>query len=154
MDADLQAQLIPPLEPAPILWWPPAPGWWLLGGSLLLLALLLPWLLRQARRHKRRRHRLSWQVLADIPTQLPDTQWLAAVNTRLKQLLKQRGDEAATRLYGEAWLDYLCSRNPQVQRSALQPLAADLYRPQVQLSAAQREALLRELRRWIRYDDV
>lgn len=155
MDASsLQAQLIPAQQPAPITWWPPAPGWWVLVISLLLLALLLPWLLRQARRHKRRRHRHSWQVLADIPAQLPDAQWLAAINIRLKQLLKQRGDEAATRLFGEAWLDYLCSRNPQARRDALQPLAADLYRPQLQLSAEQRQALLKELRRWIRHDDV
>lgn len=154
MEPTLQAQLTHPAMPPPIPWWPPAPGWWLLVIGVLLIALLLPWLLRYARRRQRRQQRRSWRVMADVPTDLPDALWLAAINTRIKQLLKQRGDVAATRLFGEAWLDYLCSRYPGTERQALQPLAADLYRPQVELSQAQRQALLAELRRWVRHHDV
>jgi len=154
MEQTLQAQLTHPAAPPPIPWWPPAPGWWLLAIALLLLALILPWAVRQVRRRQRRQRRPGWRVLADVPANLPDALWLAAINTRLKQLLKQRGEIAATRLFGEAWLDYLCQRYPQAQRQALQPLAADLYRPQVELSPAQRQALVSELRRWMRHHDV
>lgn len=150
----LQQQLIAPATPAPVSWWPPAPGWWIVLAGLLILLLLLPLLLRQARRHRKRRLRRSLRLFTDLPPELSDSHWLAEINTRLKQLLKQRGEETATRLFGEAWLDYLCSRHPQARREALQPLAADLYRPQLQLSKAQRQALLQELRLWVRHDDV
>lgn len=149
----LQQQLTAPLMPPPISWWPPAPGWWALLVMLLLSLLLLPWLLRRSRRNRRRGHGRR-NILADIPSGLSDSQWLAQVNIRLKQVLKQRGEEHATRLFGEAWLDYLCSRSPGSQRQALQPLAADLYHPQTSLSDEQREALLRELHRWIRHEHV
>ncbi|MEJ6656648.1 MAG: DUF4381 family protein [Pseudomonas sp.] len=154
MEESLYAQLTHPASPPAVPWWPPAIGWWLLGGTLLLLALLLPWLLSYVRRRKRRLNRRSRQMLSDIPATLPDAQWLAAINISIKQRLKQRGDDAATRLFGEAWLDFLCSRSPDAQRLALQPLAADLYRPHVELSQAQRQALLAEVRRWMRHDDV
>lgn len=149
----LQQQLIGPAEPAPISWWPPAPGWWIVAISLLLLLLLLPWLQAQARRRRQRRVKRGMHALADIPAGLPDNQWLAEINIRLKQLLKQRGDEAATRLHGQAWLDYLCTRQPAA-RQALQPLAADLYRPHTHLSEAERRALLKALRHWMRHDHV
>lgn len=150
----LHQQLIAPATPAPISWWPPAPGWWLLLATLILLGLLLPLLLRRTRRRKERRRRHRVRLLANLPAELSDSHWLAEINTRLKQSLKQRGDGSATLLYGEAWLDYLCSRYPDARRDALQPLAADLYRPELKLSDAQRQALLRELRRWMRRDDV
>lgn len=150
----LHQQLILPSSPAPISWWPPAPGWWVMLASLILLGLLLPLLLRQSRRRSKRRLKRGLRPFADLPADLSDSHWLAEINTRLKQQLKQRGDAAATRLFGEAWLDYLCSRYPNAQRDALQPLAADLYRPQLELSEAQRQALLRELHQWIRHDDV
>lgn len=150
----LHEQLIAPAAPPPIGWWPPAPGWWVLAATVVLLFLLLPWLQRQRRQHKKRRRQQGMQTLADIPAELADSQWLAEINIRLKQLLKQRGDEAATRLFGEAWLDYLCSRHPRIRRDALRPLAADLYRRQPALSDAQRQALLRELHRWMRHEHV
>src|SRR5690554_7499347 len=78
-------------------------------------------------------------LFSSIPPGLSDSHWLAEVNTRIKQLLKQRGEDSATRLFGEAWLDYLCSRYPSARRSALRPLAADLYRPQVQLGEEKRD---------------
>lgn len=154
IEQELHAQLIPPTAPPPVSWWPPAPGWWALGGLLLLLLFLLPWLVHYFRRHKLRKRRKARQVLAEIPAQLPDSQWLAAVNVRIKQFLLQRGEEAATRLYGNAWLDYLCDHYPAPKRSALQPLADDLYRPAPDLSEEQRRSLLRELRRWMRHNDV
>ncbi|SDS09084.1 protein of unknown function [Halopseudomonas litoralis] len=154
MEESLYAQLTHPASPPAISWWPPAPGWWVLGCALLLVMLLLPWLLRYARRRKRRLNRRTRQMLADVPAALPDAQWLAAINISIKQRLKLRGDEAATRLFGEAWLDFLCSRSPKARRDILQPLAADLYRPDVELTQAQRQALLTELRRWMRHDDV
>lgn len=154
MIEQLHQQLIQPVAPPPISWWPPAPGWWVLALSLLLLLLLLPWLRRQGRRRRRRRVQQHMSLFSSIPPDLSDSRWLAEVNTRIKQLLKQRGEDSATRLFGEAWLDYLCSRYPRARRSALQPLAADLYRPQVQLGEERREALLHELRQWMRHDDV
>ena len=150
----LHEQLIAPSAPPPIDWWPPAPGWWVVAATLLLLLLLLPWLQRQSRQHKKRRRQQGMHTLDAIPAELTDSHWLAEINIRLKQRLKQRGDEAATRLFGEAWLDYLCSRHPDIRREALQPLAADLYRPQLELSDVQRQALLRELHRWMRHEHV
>lgn len=154
MEEALHQQLMLPTAPPPVSWWPPAPGWWIVLISLLLLLLLLPWLRRQTRRHKKRRLQQGMRLFADLPAELSDSHWLAEINTRLKQLLKQRGDEAATRLFGEAWLDYLCSRHPPIRRDVIQPLAADLYRPQLELSGAQRQALLRELQRWMRHEHV
>lgn len=148
----LHQQLLPPSAPAPISWWPPAPGWWFLLASLILLGFLLPLLLRQVRRRRKRRLQHTLQLFADLPAELNDSHWLAEINTRIKQRFKQRGDSAATLLFGEAWLDYLCSRYPDARRDALQPLAADLYRPQPELGTEQRQALLNELRRWMRHD--
>ena len=153
-EQELQAQLLHPLAPPAVPWWPPAPAWWALAALLLLLLLLLPWLAHYLRRHKSRRRRQARELLADIPAHLPDAQWLAAVNIRIKQLLRQQGDDAATRLYGTAWLDYLCASYPNAQRNALQPLADDLYRPDLTLDPAQRQILLRELRRWMRHNNV
>lgn len=154
MEHDLLSQLIHPTAPPPVAWWPPAIGWWVVASLLLLFLLLMPWLVHYLRRHKLRRRRNARQILADIPAHLPDSQWLAAVNVRLKRLIRQRGDEAATRLYGAKWVDYLCQRYPKAQREALEPLADDLYRPDVVMSLEQRRALLKELRRWMRYNDV
>lgn len=154
IEQQLQSQLLHPVAPPPVSWWPPAPGWWLLAGLLVLLLLLLPWLIHSLRGQRSRRRRQARQALAGIPAQLTDSQWLAAVNVRIKQLLRQQGNEAATRLYGTAWLDFLCTSYPSPQRSALQPLAEDLYRPGLQLSPEQRQQLLRELRRWMRHHNV
>ncbi len=150
----LHQQLILPSPPPPVSWWPPAPGWWILLGGLLVLGLLLPLLLRQLQLRRKRRLQSGMQLFAELPAELPDSLWLAEINTRLKQLLKQRGDDAATRLFGDAWIDYLCNRYPNARREALQPLAADLYRPDSQLSAAQRQALLKELHLWLGHDHV
>lgn len=153
MEALLQ-QLIAPSPPPPISWWPPAPGWWIVAICLLLLTSLLPWLLTRARQRKKHQLQQSMLLFADIPAGLSDSHWLAKINTLLKQRIKQRGDEAATRLFGDAWLDYLCRAHPHAQRDVLQPLAADLYRPQLKLTDAQRQALLKELRRWMRHNNV
>ncbi|WP_022962262.1 DUF4381 domain-containing protein [Halopseudomonas pelagia] len=143
--------LIHPAAPAPIPWWPPAPGWWLVLGAVCLLSLTAPFLLMRWRRRSAIKLRAQ-QALRDIPATLTDQQWLAEVNTLLKRLLKQRGDAAATRLFGQAWLDYLCAHYPRPQRRSLEPLAADLYRKTPQLSAQQRRDLHRELRRWLRHN--
>src|SRR5690554_144129 len=90
----LHQQLIPPAAPPPISWWPPAPGWWVLALSLLLLLLLLPWLRRQGRRRRRRRVQPHMSLFSSIPPGLSDSHWLAEVNTRIKQLLKQRGEDS------------------------------------------------------------
>lgn len=150
----LQQHLIAPAAPSPISWWPPAPGWWIVAATLLIVLLLLPWLRRKARRRNRRRVRMNMHTFTSIASELPDNAWLAQINTLLKQVLIQRGEIAATRLHGEAWLDYLCTGDQGARREALQPLAADLYRPQVRLSRAEREALLNALRHWMRHDHV
>lgn len=149
----LYASLVHPAAPPPIPWWPPAPGWWLVLGVLLLLAMLTPWLVLRWRRRSAIKLRAQ-QALRDIPTTLTDQQWLTEVNTLLKRLLKQRGDTAATRLYGEQWLDYLCAHYPRPQRRSLKPLAAELYRQTAELTPQQRRELQRELRRWLRHNHV
>ena len=150
----LHQQLILPSPPAPVSGWPPAPGWWIVLGSLLILGLLLPLMMRRLHRRRTYRLRQRLQVFAELPATLPDSLWLAEINIRLKQLLRQRGEDAATRLFGDAWLDYLCSRCPAARREALQPLAEDLYRPGSQLNAAQRQALLKELNLWLGHAHV
>lgn len=151
---NLHQQLIAPAPPPPVSSWPPAPGWWIVLAGLLVLGLLLPLLLRQLRQRRKRRRQSGMQLFADLPAELSDSLWLAEINTRLKQQLKQRGDSAATRLFGDAWLNYLCSRHPNARRNALQPLAADLYRPDAQLNTAQRQALLSELQLWLEHEHV
>lgn len=153
LSEELYAQLVHPAAPPPIPWWPPAPGWWLILAILLLLALLTPWLIMRWRRRSAVKLRAQ-QALRDIPATLTDQQWLAEVNTLLKRLLKQRGDAAATRLFGQQWLDYLCANYPRPQRRSLEPLAAELYRQTPELTQQQRRDLQRELRRWLRHNHV
>ncbi len=150
MSSFLQETLIHPAAPPAISWWPPAPGWWALGAAALVLAMLVPWMLSKVRRRniKRASVRQSLQV---VPDDLEDREWLAALNTQLKRILKRHGQEAALTLHGEQWLDYLCQSYPDARRSALQPLAADLYRPALYLSTAQRRDLKKELQRWMRH---
>lgn len=150
MSTFLQENLIHPSAPPAISWWPPAPGWWALAAAAMVLTLLVPWTLSQVRRHKLKRADVR-QSLEVVPDALDDREWLAALNTQLKRILKRRGQEAALTLHGEQWLDYLCQSYPGARRGALQPLAADLYRPMLYLSSAQREELKKELRRWMRH---
>lgn len=149
--SELATALIHPAAPPPVAWWPPAPGWWALMLLALLLGLSLPWLLYRLKLRGQRR-KAARQALQSISTELTDQQWLSEVNNLLKRLLKKRGELAATRLYGQAWLDYLCQHYPRPQRQALEPLAADLYRKSPQLPPQQRQALERELQRWLRHN--
>lgn len=153
MNEQLLATLMHPAAPPPIPWWPPAPGWWGLMAVLGLVAMLVPWLLMRWRRRSAIKLRAQ-QALRDIPASLTDQQWLTEVNSLLKRLLKQRGDLAATRLFGQAWLDYLCAHYPRPQRQSLEPLAAGLYRQTPNLTDQQRRDLQRELRRWLRHNHV
>jgi len=153
LSSALQAALIHPVAPPPVPWWPPAPGWWLLFALILISLGLMPWL-RSTLRRRTQRGQQAQRVLEQIPYQLNDQQWLSAINLQLKRLCKSKGHEAATRLYGSAWLDYLCQHYPRPQRGPLEPLASDLYRPAPDLSSQQRQALLRELRRWLRHNHV
>jgi hypothetical protein len=146
-------ELMPPVPPPPIPWWPPAPGWWILGALLLTLALLTPWLLRRLVRQRSQRGRAE-ALLQRVPSAMSDREWLTELNRLLKRVVKHRGNLPATRLHGDAWLDYLCATYPRPQRSALEPLAAGLYQPAPTLGSDQRQALLRELRRWMRHNHV
>ncbi|WP_150304060.1 DUF4381 domain-containing protein [Pseudomonas saliphila] len=153
MSSELSTALIHPAPPSPVSWWPPAPGWWLLLGLTLLLLLLLPRVLRSVQRRRLARTRVT-QALHGLPATLPDREWLAAANKTLKRLLKRQGNDRATRLFGDDWLDYLCATYPEPNRHSLQPLAADLYRPDVTLTADQRRALEHELKRWLQHNHV
>jgi len=149
----LDLQLMPPIMPAPIPWWPPAPGWWLLMGLGLLLGLTLPLLARWLRLRRLRRQRAQL-LLENIPDGLTDRDWLTALNTLLKRVAKHQGASSATRLHGEAWLDYLCTSYPKPQREALAPLASGLYQRAPDLTLDQRARLRRELRRWLHHNHV
>lgn len=153
MNETLAQQLIHPTSPPAVSWWPLAPGWWVLIGAAVVLCIMLPLAARRLRRRGDRRSHAQ-QELQRISGQLADRDWLTAHNSLIKRLLKAQGRDEATRLYGEAWLDYLCQSSPNVQRVALQPLAADLYRPTAHLTQSQRRALVRELQRWMRHQNV
>lgn len=153
MNEALFQSLIHPSAPEPVSAWPPAPGWWLLLALALAFGLSLPWFALRWRQLAARR-RDTRQALKDIPSDLPDQQWLSEINSLLKRLLIRRGDVAPTRLFGEQWLQYLCDSYPRPQRSYLAPLAGDLYRQTPNLSREQRRALIRELRRWLRHNHV
>lgn len=153
MSSFLQDNLIHPAPPPAVPWWPPAPGWWVLAGIVLLLALLVPWAVSRMRRRNIKRAGVR-QSLEVVPDDLEDREWLTALNTQLKSILKRQGQEAALTLHGENWLDYLCQSYPNARRSVLQPLAADLYRPTLYLSTTQRKELKKELRRWMRHHHV
>lgn len=151
MNETLAQQLVHPLPPPPVSWWPPAPGWWIVAALALLLTLCVPRLVRRLRSRSERRQ-YARHALAEVSPELDDQAWLAGLNTLIKRTLKKRGLDAPTRLYGDAWLDYLCQSYPRAQRAILEPLAADLYRPTLHLTIAQRRALLTELRRWMRHN--
>lgn len=153
MSSELSTMLIHPAPPSPVPWWPPAAGWWILLGLALLFLLVLPALIRSIRRRRRERNRAR-QVLSVLSDTLPDREWLTTANRVLKGLLKHQGTDHATRLFGSDWLDFLCSTYPEPKRDILQPLAADLYRPDIRLSAEQRRALRQELKRWLRHNHV
>ncbi|MEL0167033.1 MAG: DUF4381 domain-containing protein [Pseudomonadaceae bacterium] len=153
MTSPLEGSLLLPALPPPIGWWPPAPGWIALAGTLLLLLLLLPVAVFLNRRRQRRRlkaQRILWEIADD----LSDQDWLAALNTQLKRHLKSRGEVAATRLYGDAWVEYLCKHYPRPRADLLAPLGGTLYQANVQLNVAERRTLQRELLRWIRHNHV
>ncbi|RGP56917.1 DUF4381 domain-containing protein [Pseudomonas abyssi] len=151
MSSALQGSLLMPGAPPPISWWPPAPGWLLLAALLVTLVVLVPLLLLLNR--KRQRHRLKAQrIIWEVSDNLPDQDWLAALNTQLKRHLKARGEVAATRLYGQAWIDYLCRHYPRPRSDLLAPLGHALYQAELELSPRQRRSLQRELLRWIRYN--
>ncbi|PAU89023.1 hypothetical protein CK507_04960 [Pseudomonas sp. WN033] len=152
MSAPIYNALVHPQPPPPVGWWPPAPGWWVIAGLLLLVLASLPWMVIIWRRQRQRRQLIQHR-LASLPQGLNDRDWLAAINTLLKRLLKQQGFDAATRLHGQAWLDYLC-QHPEVDRDALTPLGAGHYQRQPTLSSEQRQRLLRELARWMRRQHV
>ena len=153
MSSPLQDALIQPAAPPPIPWWPPAPGWIALMVLLLLLLIALPllWLgLRRRYRQRMRAQRIIWEV----PDNLSDQAWLAALNTQLKRQLKSRGEQEATRLFGPEWVDYLCRSYPKPRPDLLRPLGTGLYQPGNDMSSGERLALQRELLRWVRYNHV
>lgn len=151
MSSPLQGSLLMPGAPPPISWWPPAPGWMLLAAVLLTLAVLMPLLLVLNRKRQRRRLKAQ-RIIWEVSDSLPDQDWLAALNTQLKRHLKAHGEASATRLYGQAWVDYLCRHYPRPRSDLLAPLGHALYQAELQLSAQQRRSLQRELLRWIRYN--
>lgn len=153
MSSALRDALIHPAPPPPVPWWPPAPGWWIVLGVSLLLLVALPRILRSVQRRRLERTRIT-QALHGLSDSVPDREWLAAANKTLKQLLKRQGKDHATRLFGDAWLDYLCATYPKPERKVLAPLAADLYRPDITLSSGQRRDLEHELKRWLRHNHV
>ena len=153
MSSPLQESLLLPAPPPPIGWWPPAPGWLLLAALLVSLLVLVPLLLILNRKRQRRRLKAQ-RIIWEVPDSLTDQDWLAALNTHLKRHLKSRGNPAATRLYGQAWVDYLCQHYPRPRSELLAPLGSSLYQAQLTLSPQQRRALQRELLRWIRYNHV
>ena len=153
MNETLAQQLIQPSAPPAVSWWPLAPGWWILIALGVLLCAVVPLALRQLQRRGERRSQAQ-RELGRIAAQLPDREWLAAHNALIKRLLKAGGRDDASRLYGEAWLDYLCQGCPALQRASLQPLAGDLYRPGSHLTQSQRRELVRELQRWMRHQNV
>jgi len=153
MSSPLQDALLQPAPPPPITWWPPAPGWIALGVllSILLIALPLLWVaLRRRQRSLQRAQRILWEV----PDQLEDQAWLAALNTQLKRQLKSRGEHVPTRLFGSAWVDYLCEQYPNPRPDVLQPLGNGLYQPASNMGSIERMTLQRELLRWIRHNHV
>lgn len=153
MTSELSALLIHPTPPAPVPWWPPAPGWWVLLCLLIVLLLVLPRVARSIRQRRREQARLG-QALLGLSDTLPNREWLVAANTTVKRLTKRQGNEEATRLFGTAWLDFLCATYPRPNRTVLEPLAGDLYRPDIRLSREQRRALKHELVRWLRHNHV
>lgn len=153
MSSALQDALIQPVAPPPIVWWPPAPGWIALAVLLLLLLIALPLLWLALRRRHRRRLRAQ-RIIWEVPNNLSDQAWLAALNTQLKRQLKSRGEQDAIRLFGPAWVDYLCSRYPQPKPDILHPLGGGLYQPGSDMSSTDRLALQRELLRWVRHNHV
>ena len=153
MTSPLEGSLLLPALPPPISWWPPAPGWIALALLLLLLVILSPLAILLNRRRQRRRlkaQRILWEIADD----LSDHDWLAALNTQLKRHLKSRGEVAATRLYGNAWVSYLCQHYPKPRADVLAPLGGTLYQADAHLSVADRHVLQRELLRWIRHNHV
>ena len=118
---------------------------------LLLIALPLLWLgLRRRYRQRMRAQRIIWEV----PDNLSDQAWLAALNTQLKRQLKSRGEQDATRLFGPEWVDYLCRSYPKPRPDLLRPLGTGLYQPGNDMSSGERLALQRELLRWVRHNHV
>tara|TARA_R110000751_G_scaffold85574_2_gene170721 strand:+ start:1931 stop:2392 length:462 start_codon:yes stop_codon:yes gene_type:complete len=145
--------LIQPAPPPPIAWWPPAPGWIALAVLLMVLLIALPLLWLSLRRRHRRRLRAQ-RIIWEVPDHLPDQAWLAALNTQLKRQLKSRGEHDAIRLFGPAWVSYLCQGYPQSRPDILHPLGGGLYQPGSDMSSIERLALQRELLRWVRHNHV
>lgn len=106
LNADWLTQLAPAHAPAPPGWWPPAPGWW---GLALLLGLIAAALVYGLQRPSVRVRRAALRELKRLEDGPNDDVRLAG---ELEQLMRRYavaayGREAAARLAGPAWLDFV-----------------------------------------------
>lgn len=106
LKADWLSQLAPAHAPPAPGWWPLAPGWW---GLALLLVLIAAVLVYGLRRPAARLRRTALRELRRLESGPNDDVRLAG---ELEQLMRRYaiaayGREAAARLAGPAWLDFV-----------------------------------------------
>jgi hypothetical protein len=135
--------------------WPPAPGWWLLAGLLLLLLGVAVYF-GMRRRRRRAGARLALAELARLRTDLAadgdQSAYLRAVSQLLRRFALTRFPRAQVAgLTGKDWLRFLDAQGGDGRfcEGPGQVLADALYRPSVELSAAELHDLLAE---WIIYN--
>lgn len=88
--------------PAPS-WWPPAPGWWALAAVIVLVAAAATWWVMRRRRRRARILALFDDAVAAADSPVAQ---IAAVSELLRRAARSR-NQAADRLQGEAWLQFL-----------------------------------------------
>lgn len=124
-DLDLLLRLRDLHAPAEPGWWPPAPGWWLLVLPIALtLWAMVRWLPpRLARWHQHRCLRRDLALLtrrlgadADTSRQAGELSFLLR-----RAVIVKTGDRSIAGTHGDAWVDWLRQRAPEVELLAEQP---------------------------------
>jgi len=130
--------------PDPVSAWPPGPGWWLLALLCLLLISGLVWFAIRVIRPRLWRY----QAARKLPPVSVDTRYFTLLNAWFKDRAHSYYPEAATGpLSGDAWVDFLHERAPDLSREALARITQSALTPQPLIDPEGADRIARE---WLR----
>ena len=142
--------------PQAVSWWPPAPGWWLTPLLILLLSALAWWLYRRywKRATWSRQARIEFTVIEQDYHQHQDGRKLIQSLSALirRSAMSHLGRSGIAGLSGIDWLQFLDSvmGRKHFEGEYGQLLAEATWHPELSITPAQAETLLRLTRDWLK----
>ena len=142
--------------PPSVGWWPPAPGWWLTPLLILLLGAMAWWLYRRYKRRAiwTRQARIEFSVIEQEYHQHQDGRKLIQSLSALirRSAMSHLGRSGIAGLSGNDWLQFLDSvmGRKHFEGEYGQLLAEGAWHPELSITQAQAEALLRLTRDWLK----